>query len=184
MSLVLSTYESETFTRCPRGMVLDVFKCACKASESARLIDERLVQLLLLEFRKPLFLGSNLANCCTAVGHLAREAHWVAKFANLGIVAVIIKFVEETLHCSKRENWWDRLGFGSVRGQCPCAVFVGSVRGKCPWEVSVGSVKCTWEVYVGSVRGKCPWEVSVGSVRGKCPCDDTAHDEDRLRRHI
>ena len=94
MSLVLSTYESETFTRCPRGMVLDVFKCACKASESARLIDERLVQLVLLEFRKPLFLGSNLANCCTAVGHLARDAHWAATFANPGIVAVIIKFVE------------------------------------------------------------------------------------------
>ena len=57
MSLVLFTYESETFTRCPRGMVLDVFKCACKASESARVIDECLVQ----PFRKPLFLGSSLA---------------------------------------------------------------------------------------------------------------------------
>ena len=26
ISLVLSTYESETFMRCPRGMVLDVFR--------------------------------------------------------------------------------------------------------------------------------------------------------------
>ena len=57
MSLVLSTYELETFTGCPRGMVLDVFKCACKANESARVIDECLVQ----QFRKPLFLGSNPA---------------------------------------------------------------------------------------------------------------------------
>ena len=147
-----------------------------------RLIDERLVQLLLLEFRKPLFLGSNLANCCTAVSHFARDAHWAATFANPGIVAVIIKLVEETLHCSKRDNRWDRFSFGSVRGKCPWAVSVGSVRGKCPWEVSVGSFRgkfslevffgCfLWtfslEVIFGSFLWKCSWEVVIGSVLWK-----------------
>merc|ERR1711884_853870 len=99
MSLTLSMYESERCKKCPRRFVLSTFKRACKKSDSVRLINERMVELALSALRKPWIVNdSTMANCCKAFGRLAHDASWAKWFANKGVVADIVKFMEESLN--------------------------------------------------------------------------------------
>lgn len=110
MSTALSHMSNEDFSL-PRisSFVLRAFKTACKAENAAVHVDEGLMQLVFSDWIKHSCVVQypEMVDVCKAFGHLAQNAHWAAWLSGKGVVAHIVKFMEESMDFGQfhRRHW-------------------------------------------------------------------------------